>query len=209
MRGVATAALLCVVLGVGGCSGDGSAVVDSEQVSAESRAVIEEHSSQRPVSMRVRVESTGAAQFTWEGVRDVLLTRTGESGSEVNLLSVGFDTPEALPERPTDRFRWGIDLLSAYEDKPGTFTITSDPVTSQGIKNVVLFIWMRVVGDKASEAAVFDWEDVVFLERFEEIRQPCTLQVGEQALSGSVTCPELATKGGLVSAVTITWQKAD
>ena len=154
---------------------------------------------------RVTAVGTGAAVFDWEGEQEIILTRVGKSGMDVNLLSAGFALPEIVTSDRSLRFRWAFDLLNAYADQPATFTIDGVPEGQQGLRSSAFLIFMKV--KDPSKDAVFDMKDVDFLKEFNQVKQPCTLEVGAGEKTGTLTCPELATKDGESAGLTVTWEQ--
>ena len=157
----------------------------------------------REFTGRVRVQGTGAAPFEWEGTQTVILNRVGYPGISVNLLSAGFQFPEPLPEDRALRFRWGFDLKGVYDDRPGVFTF--DGVSSPSAGSNVVFVWMRV--KDPSKRAVFEDDEVDFIEYFTVLRQPCTAEVGEGERTGTLRCPEVANEEGETASFTVSWEE--
>lgn len=151
----------------------------------------------------VTVEGTGAVPFRWEGHQTVHLIRVGRPGMDVNLLSASVELTEQLPEDRAARFRWGFDLFNVYADRPGTFTF--DGTESAAVKSGVLFVWMRV--KDASKEAVFDESELEYLENFTQLRNPCTVEVGEGERTGALRCPEVANEDGEVAGFEVRWQE--
>lgn len=158
---------------------------------------------QRDEPSRVTVEVTGDVAFTWEAEEMVTVTHVGGPEIPVNLLSAGFLEPKRLDD-PQNRFRWAFDLIGAY-DGPGTYEFDGE-ADNQGIRSVAFLIYMRVEDGEAE--AVFDMDEVESLKEYREIVRPCTLEVGEEERSGTLTCPELATEDGETVAMTVHWEPA-
>lgn len=198
--------LLVGSLVLAGCAGsspdpaEGDDAVDASATEDGEASAEDELQNQEESMSLVRMEVTGDETFTWEGEREVLVTRVGGPDLDVNLYSAGFQAPQQL-EDPQNRFRWAFDLLNAY-DGPGTYEIESTP---GGITSTAFLIYMRVVADKAAEEAVFEWEDVELYKEYRELVQPCALVVEDDAVSGSLTCPELATEDGETVAMSVSW----
>lgn len=204
IRWVATAMALAAL--ATGCGGNGGGEGDpSPTTSAAEQGTEDSLDQSRDFRAKVHAEGTGAAVFTWDGEQEITLTRVGGPDIDVNLLSAGFKEPEIVTSDPSLRFRWAFDLLSGYEDKPGTFQLTGDAVNAQGLKNQAFLIWIKV--KDPSKKAVFDMADVEFLKEFREIKEPCTVVVGENESTGSLTCPALASKDGEVAGITVTWEE--
>lgn len=199
-------ALLALLVLLAGCGGNGSGEGEPEESASPTEAASESDvDKSRTFRAKVHAEGTGAAAFTWDGEQEILLTRVGSPDIEVNLLSAGFKNPEKLTTDPAYRFRWAFDLLNAYRDAPGTFEITGDAVNAQGLKSAAFLIWMKV--KDPSKDAVFDMSEVDFLKEFNQVQEPCTLEVGENESTGTLRCPALATKDGEVAGLTVTWEE--
>lgn len=204
LRGIAAAAVLALL--AAGCGGNGSGGDDPDPSESPSDGATQSEVDQsRTFRAKVHAEGTGAAAFTWDGEQEIVLTRVGGPDIDVNLLSAGFKDPEILTSDPSLRFRWAFDLLNAYEDQPGTFEITSDPVNAQGLKSQAFLIWLKV--KDPSKEAVFDMEEVEFLKEFRELKEPCTVEIGENESTGTMSCPALATPEGEVAGITVTWEE--
>lgn len=203
MRLVGT--LMALTALVAGCARDGGGDEPTPSASPSEEGTESSVDQSRTFRAKVHAEGTGASVFTWDGEQEIVLTRVGGPDIDVNLLSAGFKDPEIVTSDPTLRFRWAFDLLSGYEDKPATFQITADPVNAQGLKNQAFLIWMKV--KDPSKKAVFEMEEVEFLKEFREIKEPCTVVVGENESTGSLTCPALATADGEVAGITVTWEE--
>lgn len=188
-----------------GCTRDGGGDEPSPTASSSEEDPANSVDQSRTFRAKVHAEGTGAAVFTWDGEQEIVLTRVGNSSLDVNLLSAGFKDPEIVTSDPSLRFRWAFDLLNGYEDKPGTFQITSEAVNAQGLKNQAFLIWMKV--KDPSKEVVYEMEEVEFLKEFREIKEPCTVVVGENESTGSLTCPSLASAEGEVAGITVTWEE--
>lgn len=210
MRGLSWRRIVVVgALVAAGCAGEGPAPSARDAVATpveETSAAPSADPATRELPSTVVVKATGAAQFTWRGEQDVVVSR--HRTEQVNLLNVGFRHPEILPDDPVHRFRWAVDLVDGYEDKPGTFTLTGEVLPGTSVRHNVFLVWMRVVEEARDKPAVFEWDEVVFLEDYHELRQPCVLEVGEGVLSGSLRCPELADKQGKVVGLEVSWEPA-
>ena len=154
----------------------------------------------------VRVEASGAAEFVWEGTEELVVTRVGRPGLSVNQLTAGFRFPLILKETPEYRFRWAFDLIGAYDDQPGTFTLAL-PSGKQGVAESMAFlIWMRA--KDGSQRDVPTMEHLHFFKQFGRIAEPCTVEVGEGELHGSLSCPRLETPEGEAVTLNVTWRPA-
>lgn len=199
-------ALLVLLVLVAGCGGNGSGEAEPEESPSPSESASESGVDQsRKFQAKVHAEGTGAAEFTWDGQQEIVLTRVGGPDIDVNLLSAGFTMPQVLDSDRAFRFRWAFDLLNAYEDKPATFEITGDAVNAQGLKSSAFLIWMKV--KDPSKDVVFDMAEVDFLKEFKELKEPCTVEVGENESTGTLRCPALAAKDGEVAGLTVTWEE--
>lgn len=200
------AAIAMVVLLVGCRAGSGDSEVTESPPSEEptSQRVDGPVDRSRDIRARIRAQGTGAAVFRWSGEQIVSLIRTGRKEMTVDILSLQALDPEPLPEDRAARFRWGFDLLNTYEDRAGEYTFDSEP-GADGKHSAVLFVWMRV--KDASKRAVFDMDEVEFLENFTELREPCTLTVGEGERTGTLACPAVANEEGEVAGFTVSWEE--
>ena len=203
VRGVVALAVLALV--AVGCGGNGGGDDPSPSASPSDGAAKSEVDRSRTFRAKVHAEGTGAAVFTWDGEQEVVLTRVGSPDIDVNLLSAGFKDPEILTSDRAFRFRWAFDLLQGYEDKPGTFEITADPVNAQGLKNTAFLIWMKV--KDPSKEVVYDMAEVDFLKTFDQLKAPCTVEIGENESTGTLSCPSLATAEGETAGLTVTWEE--
>jgi hypothetical protein len=188
---------LVLLLALAGCSNE------PEVVASEPKPVDQS----RQVRAAVSVKATGAAEFDWETEEILQVTRVGGPHIDANLLSVGFLLPQKTDEDPKNRFRWAFDLLNAYEDEPGTFEISSQAINPQGLRSLAFLIWMRVKDGSIEQAQ--DESEVEFLERFGEVRQACTVEIGEDVLSGSMACPELANDEGETVSLKVSWRDGE
>lgn len=188
-----------------GCGGGKPAVTPSPTVSEDASPAKSDVDKSRKFVARVTAVGTGAAAFTWEGEQEIILTRVGKQGLDVNLLSAGFAIPEVVDNDRSLRFRWAFDLLNAYADEPGTFTIDGAPQGQQGLRSSAFLIFMKVKDPSKDE--VFDMKEVEFLKEFNVMKQACTVEVGEGEKTGKLTCPELATKEGESAGLTVSWEQ--
>lgn len=188
-----------------GCGGEEPEATPSPTVSEDASPAGSDVDRSRKFVARVTALGTGAAAFTWEGEQELILTRVGKQGMDVNLLSAGFALPEKVTSDPSLRFRWAFDLLNAYGDEPGTFTMSGEPEGQQGLRSSAFLIFMKV--KDPSKDAVHDMEEVEFLKTFNVLTQPCMLDVGAGEKTGTLTCPELATKDGETAGLTVTWEQ--
>jgi hypothetical protein len=204
LRAGAVGLLLAALLA--GCSG-GQADPPSESPSPsdEASSIADSVNRSRTFLAKVRAQGTGAAAFTWEGEQEILLTRVGNKDIDVNLLSAGFKLPEIVTNDRSLRFRWAFDLLNAYGDEPGTFTIDGAPEGGQGLRSSAFLIFMKVKDPSKDE--VFDMKDVEFLKEFNQMKQACTVEVGEGEKTGKLVCPELATTEGESAGITVVWEQ--
>ncbi|HWH32314.1 MAG TPA: hypothetical protein VNU01_06545 [Egibacteraceae bacterium] len=201
----ALAAMLLAACGGGTAGGDDhSPTATAEETEAAANSQVDKS---RTYRAKVHAEGTGAAPFTWDGEQEVVLTRVGGPDIDVNLLSAGFAVPEIVTDDPAHRFRWAFDLLNAYEDQPGTFQITADPVNAQGLKSKAFLIWMKVKDEHKDKEAVFEMDEVEYLKEFNQLQEPCTVEVGPNESSGTLTCTALATAEGEVAGLTVTWEE--
>lgn len=166
----------------------------------------------------VTVSMTGARALDWEGVQRVHLTRAGGPTRDVNLLTAGFAEPQILPRDPRIRFRWAFDLLNQYADEPATFTIDpipaapsppagAEPAAAPVASNVYL-TYMQVAEGSKEKEAVFDWDEVEVYEEYNRLAQPCTVQVADEARSGTLRCPALRAENGQIVSLTVSWRPA-
>lgn len=182
-----------------GCSADGPATPDSPSATPSEGAKTGASEQQARVTVRV----SGAENYRWEGRQLLRFLREGALGESVNLLSVGAVLPQALDD-PRDRFRWAFDLINQYADKPGSYTLERDTGTSEVSSNILL-ISMRV--KDGSKSAVFDWADVERFVEYTELQEPCVVEVGPEATSGTLSCPAVAdAKSGQVVAIEAEWE---
>lgn len=216
-RALGIGALLAAVMVLGaGCTGDGepeaAAEGDDDAAAEEAEAdeadeaeadeAASEHQRLREEPARIEVHVEGAISVDWQGVRPMLFNRLGGPEVEVNFLSVGHQVPVPLDE-PTERLRWGVDLLGVYDDEPGTFTF--EAAADQGLENVAVLVFMEVVPERADEEVITDEDDVVVLEQFDEIGAACTFEIGPDERSGSLECPELADAEGRTVSLEVRW----
>lgn len=204
MRVRAWVALLLATLLVAGCSGGGA---DPRDDVTESPSASEDDDLPvgQQVEAMVTVDVSGAANFHWQDQEPVSFNRLGSPAGQVNLLQGGFLYVISLPDRPTDRFRWGFDLMGVYDDKPGTFTM---PATVGGAaqgqaSSGVLFNFLRVKDPSVGDATK---DDLVFFKQFNQLVQPCTLTVSAGHATGVLDCPELASPEGETIALRVEWR---
>ena len=161
----------------------------------------------RDVPAEVTVTVTGEQAFTWHGEHIITLTRVGYPGMGSNLLSLGFLDFLPVPDQRQLRFRWAFDLLRAYQDTPGTFTLTNDALDDRGFKDLA-FLILLTLRDSAADSDTFTVDDILAEDHYGLIVQPCTLTIGEAEATGSLECPDLATMDGARHlAMTVTWRQ--
>lgn len=158
----------------------------------------------RDVSVRVHATITGAADVQWQGTEIMTIARVGKLGTPVNLFSAGFTEPVRLPDEPTLRFRWAVELLDAYDDKPGDHVIQPTVPGAAGVSSAFVVV-LRVNDAARDKLVVHDWGEVESLRYYDHVRQPCTLHIGDDESEGRLHCPELATAEGETVAATIEW----
>lgn len=157
----------------------------------------------RDLPADVTVTVTGAIDFTWQDTQTLAITRVGQPGLSVNLLTIGFTEFHKVPGHPTKRFRWAFSLLNAYRDQPDTFTLTNDPVTDGKFKNLA-FLMLLTTRDAATDRETLQNEDITAFQQF-DIKGPCTLAIGELESTGTLDCPQLADKDGNSVNFTASW----
>lgn len=208
-RHLALVALSVAALALPGCqSGRASRPTASPTPSSTAEMAIAkaraEMDRSRETWAEVTVEGFGAAPFKWTGEEVVTIAQLGTATTEVTLLSVGFFAPVRIGDG-TERFRWAFDLLNTYRDKPGRFQITGAKDKS-GTGNMAFLIHMRVKDHAKQLESIERQEDVVFIKRFDEIREPCVVDVGPGADAGTIDCPALAGPNGEVAGYRASWK---
>lgn len=194
------AACALALLLLAGCANSSEPDPTSSEQAAEDED--DEYTQVTQVVADMEVEGTGAAPFSWTGEGLLHVTRVGTPEIDVNLLTVGFAEPMVVTNDPRHRFRWSFDLLDDYRDRPGTFTI-DDETNESGMHSLAMLLFMRV--EDPTKPAVYDMEEVEFLKQFDQLAQPCQVEVGEDVLSGSLTCPELRSAEGESAGVRLSW----
>lgn len=201
------AAMSVAALMLSGCSSSPDAEPEpTDEATSESSANDVDKSFKMLADLEVT--GSGVAAFSWQGREEVQITRVGNPSIDTNLLSAGFLVPVKTDD-PQNRFRWAFDLLNAYADEPGTFTIDANPVNEQGLKSLAFLIWLRATEANKDKDALQDMSEVEFLKEFRTILKPCTIVIGEGILSGSIDCPELATEDGEVAGMKVAWSNGE
>jgi len=149
----------------------------------------------------VTLQATGELDITWSGKQELMLTRVGGPGLGANLLTIAA-TEYVSWATPTEGFRWGFDLLNAYDDQPLTMTMAPGAV-GQGLRHIVMLEYLRTTGAPVGD--VDDWVQVELLRSFNVLESPCTLAIGPEERTGQLACPHLADDTGKMISIDVSW----
>lgn len=201
--------MVLVALGTAACGRDSGG--RDEETSKRARGLDPARVS-KVVPARLRVSVEGRVSFTYDDRVDLrVVTINDPKLSSLRFLSVGIEQPKVLPGGPA--FRVAFDLAGAYRGA-GTYELPAvggdrtpasldpgnlDPsALTQTFSKVYLYYWKR--GDPTQSP-----RSAASVQAFENLLEPCRLEVGTDARSGKLTCPAVAGAGGETVSLTMEW----
>lgn len=164
-----------------------------------------------PVSSRlerahVEVIVSGSVSFSYDKKRtpvQIVVVRAEQQA--LKLLSVGLSEYEAAGR--DGRFRTAFDLLGVYGG-PGSYSLSagaldaSAPAAPLQSSSGGAFLQYFKLKDPSGRFTPENSEG----REFNQLMEPCSIEVTKGEESGSLTCPKLADLSGAVVSLKMTWQ---
>lgn len=211
--------VVCVALvGVGCASSEGGSAEEAEEEEHTAPTLDPEEIS-RSIPAHLEVEVDGALSFTYdEEVPLRVVVINDPDVTPIRFLSVGLEELKPLGEGVS--FRLAFDLAGLY-DGPGRYELPAagggppperldpespDPnAAAEGISNVYLTYLERESGDEAGEGTPGP-DSIKRANQFENVAEPCTVEVGPEERTGSLECPEVVGAGGETVSIRMEWR---
>jgi len=204
------AALILLSLATVGCASSGDDAGD-----ATPKATIDRDKVSKSIASHLKVAVDGAVSFTYDDDTDLRIVTIDEPGLEqVRFLSVGIEKFKKIAGG--ERFRIAFDLVGVY-DGAGTYELpkvggaeeTAEPRSdaegaaaslASDLSKPILIYYELKEGESSPGP-----DSVKRAHQFENAQRPCELEVGRQARSGSLHCPEVADAEGKTVSIEMSW----
>ena len=170
----------------------------------------------KSVPSHLKLEVDGEVVLSYDADTPLRIVTIDEPGLEqVRFLSVGIETFKKIGD---GQFRIAFDLVGVY-DGPGTYELpkvggddepaadadadaeeAAEQVAGDLSKPILTYYVMK---DAASTPGA---DSIEAAHVFENAQQPCEVEVGRDARSGKLSCPEVADAEGKTVSIEMTWE---